>query len=113
MIDIQQEKDLRGIYINKVGIRAYVHPIKIKSLEGIYQDTVSNTNIYVDLEPNMRAIHMSRLIETLNSNECVVDFVSIEKMLDYIISLMESQYAQIEMHFPYFIKNWAYPKPKK
>ena len=45
MIDIQQEKDLRGIYINKVGIRAYVHPIKIKSLEGIYQDTVSNTNI--------------------------------------------------------------------
>lgn len=112
MIDIQQEKDLRGIYINKVGIRAYVHPIKIKSLEGIYQDTVSNTNIYVDLEPNMRAIHMSRLIETLNSNECVVDFVSIEKMLDYIISLMESQYAQIEMHFPYFIKKEA-PISKK
>lgn len=112
MIDIQQEKDLRGIYINKVGIRAYVHPIKIKSLEGIHQDTVSNTNIFVDLEPNTRAIHMSRLIETLNSNVYVVDIISIEKMLDDIISIMESQYAQIEMRFPYFIKKEA-PISKK
>ena len=112
MIDIHQEKDLRGIYINKVGIRAYVHPIKIRTLEGIYQNTVSNTNIYVDLEADARAIHMSRLIEALNLKEYVVDLISIEKMLDDIISTMESQYAQIEMRFPYFIKKEA-PISKK
>ncbi len=112
MIDIQQEKDFRGIYINKVGIRAYVHPIRIRNFEGVYQDTVSNTSIYVDLETNTRAIHMSRLIETLNSNECVVNYISIEKMLNDIISTMDSQYAQIEMQFPYFIKKEA-PVSKK
>jgi GTP cyclohydrolase I len=112
MIDIQQEKDLRGIYINKVGIKAYVHPIKVKSLGCSPQDTVSNTNIYVDLEADIRAIHMSRLIEALNLNECVVDFSSVEKMLNDIISTMDSQCAQIELRFPYFIRKEA-PISKK
>jgi GTP cyclohydrolase I len=107
MLDIQQEKDLRGIYINRVGIRAYVHPIKVQSIGCNSQNTVSTTNVYVDLEADMRAIHMSRLIEALNFNEYAVSFLTTKKILDDIISIMDSQYAHIEMRFPYFIKKEA------
>ncbi len=47
--DVQSQKDLRNVYIDKVGISDIVYPIVVLDRENSYQSTVGKINMYVDL----------------------------------------------------------------
>ena len=69
--DVQNLSDSRDLVIDKVGIKALRHPIKVKSRWGQEQHTVAFFNMFVRLPQIFKGTHMSRFVEILNLNKQV------------------------------------------
>ena len=93
--------------IQRAGIRALRHPVKIADKHGRKQHTVALFNMYVNLRPHFKGVHMSRFVEALNSHDSEISIESFESMLRAMISRLEAESGVIEMTFPYFISKAA------
>ncbi len=100
--DIQSEKDLRGIPLNRVGIKNIDWPVKVYDQERKLQDTVAKISLLVDLDHDVKGAHMSRFIEILNSID-VIKAKAILTILDTIKAKLEAKSSFFDCTFPYFI----------
>ncbi len=66
--DVQNSADIRQLSIDKVGIRAIRHPIKVKEKTGGVQHTVAIFNMYVHLPHQFKGTHMSRFAISFKIN---------------------------------------------
>ncbi len=107
MPDVQASPDTRQIAINKVGIKAIRHPVKVSDKSGGVQHTVASFNMYVGLPHDFKGTHMSRFVEILNSHEREISVESFEPMLRAMVERLEAETGHIEMSFPYFINKEA------
>ena len=107
MVDVQSLADTRRIAINRVGIKAIRHPVKILDRTGGVQHTIAVFNMYVGLPHNFKGTHMSRFVEILNSNEREISVENFPSMLRDMVDKLEAQTGHIEMNFPYFINKAA------
>jgi GTP cyclohydrolase I len=107
MLDIQKEKDHRGIEINKVGIKNLKYPIKVLDKKNGIQHTVASINLYVGLHPYCRGIHMSRFIEIINEWKSEISFHSVSSLLNMVKTRLEANSSFIEITFPFFIEKTA------
>ncbi len=107
MIDIQKEKDLRGIPLNNVGIKNFKYPIKVADKHNGYQDTIASINLYAGLEPENRAVHMSRLVQIIHEWNLPISVESIVDLLSYTKEKLEANSSVAEIAFPYFINKKA------
>ena len=105
--DVQNSEDTHRIAINKVGIRAIRHPVKIRDKGGDVRHTVASFNMYVGLPHNFKGTHMSRFVEILNSHEREISVESFPTMLQAMAARLEARSGHIEMSFPYFIAKTA------
>ncbi len=105
--DVQSSADKRQIAIDKVGIKAIRHPVKVSDKAGGFQHTVATFNMYVGLPHNFKGTHMSRFIEILNGNEREISVESFEPMLRAMVERLEAETGHVEMTFPYFINKAA------
>ncbi|OGV76968.1 MAG: GTP cyclohydrolase [Methylotenera sp. RIFCSPLOWO2_02_FULL_45_14] len=105
--DVQNLADIRQLAIDKVGIKAIRHPVKVKDKTGGAQHTVAIFNMYVHLPQHFKGTHMSRFVEILNSNEREISVESFQIILKEMASRLEAQSGHIEMTFPYFINKSA------
>ncbi|HRD00981.1 MAG TPA: GTP cyclohydrolase FolE2 [Candidatus Syntrophosphaera thermopropionivorans] len=105
--DIQSQDDFRQIAIEKVGVKGLSYPIVVDDRENGTQDTVGNINLYVDLHPRRRGIHMSRFIEVLNRYHHDSIIGNLESLLQDLKYIMKAEAAYIDISFPYFIKKLA------
>jgi GTP cyclohydrolase I len=105
--DVQGMLDTRHLAIDKVGIKAIRHPIKVKDKSGGVQHTVAMFNMYVHLPHNFKGTHMSRFVEILNMNEREISVESFETILREMVKRLEAQSGHIEMTFPYFVNKAA------
>jgi GTP cyclohydrolase I len=105
--DVQSTRDTRHIAIDRVGIKAIRHPVKVADKDGGVQHTVAVFNMYVDLPHNFKGTHMSRFVEILNSHEREISVESFENILRAMVKKLESESGHIEMIFPYFISKSA------
>lgn len=105
--DVQSTPDTRHIAIDRVGIKAIRHPVKVADKDGGVQHTVAVFNMYVDLPHNFKGTHMSRFVEILNSHEREISVESFESILWAMVKKLESESGHIEMTFPYFIDKSA------
>ncbi len=105
--DVQNSADSRQIAINKVGIKAMRHPVRVSDKNGGVQHTVAVFNMYVGLPHNFKGTHMSRFVEILNGNEREISVESFEPMLREMVRRLEAETGHIEMTFPYFINKSA------
>ncbi|MDZ4142001.1 MAG: GTP cyclohydrolase FolE2 [Methylotenera sp.] len=105
--DVQNLADIRQLAIDKVGIKAIRHPIKVKEKIGGVQHTVAMFNMYVHLPQHFKGTHMSRFIEILNANEREISVENFQMILSEMLSRLEAQSGHIEMNFPYFINKSA------
>ena len=105
--DVQSTRDVRQLAIDKVGIKAIRHPIRISDRDGGVQHTVAWFNMYVGLPHNFKGTHMSRFVEILNSHEREISVESFEPMLREMVKRLEAETGHIEMTFPYFINKAA------
>lgn len=107
MEDVQGSADTRQIAINKVGIKAIRHPVKIQDKTGGVQHTIAVFNMYVSLPHNFKGTHMSRFVEILNGHEREISVENFPAMLSSMVEKLEAESGHIEMNFPYFVNKAA------
>ena len=105
--DVQSSADHRQLAINRVGIKAVRHPVRIADKSGGVQQTVAVFNMYVHLPHNFKGTHMSRFVEILNSHERDISVESFETILREMVERLEAESGRIEMSFPYFVNKAA------
>jgi GTP cyclohydrolase I len=104
---VQSSPDHRQLAINRVGIKAVRHPVRIADKSGGVQQTVAVFNMYVHLPHNFKGTHMSRFVEVLNSHEREISVESFETILREMVERLEAESGRIEMSFPYFVNKAA------
>ena len=107
MADVQSSADTRQIAINRVGIKAIRHPVRVLDRTGGVQHTIAVFNMYVSLPHNFKGTHMSRFVEILNSHEREISIENFPSMLRNMVKKLEAETGHIEMNFPYFINKAA------
>jgi GTP cyclohydrolase I len=105
--DVQSSADNRRLAIDRVGIKAVRHPVRIADKSGGVQHTVAVFNMYVHLPHNFKGTHMSRFVEILNSHEREISVESFETILREMVERLEAESGRIEMSFPYFVDKAA------
>jgi GTP cyclohydrolase IB len=105
--DVQNSLDTRHIAIDRVGIKAIRHPVRVADKDDGIQHTVAQFNMYVNLPHNFKGTHMSRFVEILNGYEREISVESFEDILRSMVDRLESDSGHIEMTFPYFVNKSA------
>jgi GTP cyclohydrolase I len=105
--DVQSLADTRRLAIDKVGIKAIRHPIKVAEKGGGVQHTIATFNMYVGLPHHFKGTHMSRFVEILNAHEREISVESFKVMLSEMVERLEAETGHIEMAFPYFVNKSA------
>jgi GTP cyclohydrolase I len=105
--DVQSSADDRRLAIDRVGIKAIRHPVRIGDQSGGVQHTIAMFNMYVHLPHNFKGTHMSRFVEILNSHEREISVESFETILREMVERLEAESGHLEMSFPYFINKKA------
>ena len=105
--DIQGSADKRKIAIDKVGVKAIRHPVRVAERGGGVQHTIAMFNMYVGLPHQFKGTHMSRFLEILNAYEREISVESFKAMLEDMVGRLEAESGVIETTFPYFINKSA------
>ena len=105
--DVQASADTRRLAIDKVGIKAIRHPIKVAEKGGGVQHTIATFNMYVGLPHQFKGTHMSRFVEILNAHEREISVESFKGMLGEMVERLEAEVGHVEMAFPYFVNKAA------
>jgi GTP cyclohydrolase I len=110
--DVQSAPDSRKLAIDKVGIKAIRHPVRITERGSTeraprVQHTIATFNMYVGLPHHFKGTHMSRFVEILEAHEREITVESFLVMLKEMVEKLEAEEGHIEMSFPYFIEKQA------
>ena len=105
--DVQSAPDSRQLAIDKVGIKAIRHPVRIQERSGEAQHTIATFNMYVGLPHHFKGTHMSRFVEILEAHEREITVGTFQVMLREMVEKLEAEEGHIEMSFPYFIEKKA------
>src|SRR5216117_2649186 len=105
--DVQASPDSRKLAIDKVGIKAIRHPMRIQERSGGVQHTIAVFNMYVCLPHHFKGTHMSRFVEILEEHEREITVETFQVMLSEMVERLEAEEGHIEMSFPYFIEKKA------
>lgn len=103
LTDKQNERDRRGLWIDKVGVRGLRIPLQVRDKTRTLQSTVATVGMFVDLPKEFKGTHMSRFVEVLNSHGSVVHVENIPDMLRLMQQRLNARHAHLELEFPYFL----------
>ncbi|HDT11988.1 MAG TPA: GTP cyclohydrolase I FolE2 [bacterium] len=104
MIDVQGFQDKRNICVDQVGIWDVEYPVTVKDKMKGDQNTVAKIDMTVQLLPQFKGTHMSRMIEVLNRVRGEITMAVMPDILFEIRKNLESPQALMAMRFPYFIE---------
>jgi len=105
--DVQASADTCKLAIDRVGVKAIRHPMRIQERSGGAQHTVAMFNMYVGLPHHFKGTHMSRFVEILEAHEREITVETFQRMLKEMVERLEAEEGLIEMSFPYFIEKAA------
>ena len=105
--DTQNERDERGIAIDRVGIKDLKYPIHVREREGSGQGTVATITLTVDLPHEFKGTHMSRFVEVLSGWGFELSSRSIGGILPQLMERLDSKRAHVFIEFPFFINKEA------
>ena len=105
--DVQGMADTREIAIDRVGIKALRHPIRVLGRDGEVRHTVATFDMTVRLAHDVKGTHMSRFVETLESNDEALSAATFGALLKRMVERLEVTEGRIQIAFPYFIKKSA------
>jgi GTP cyclohydrolase IB len=105
--DTQSRPDDRHLAIQRVGIRALRHPVRVANTHGEAQSTIATFSMYVGLAENVKGTHMSRFAQLLEDGIDVLTPASFLALADTMQARLEAQSSYLEMRFPYFRRKKA------
>jgi GTP cyclohydrolase IB len=104
LADVQNEKDSRGIPIDRVGVRDLRYPIIVMDRTQGQQHTIAEISLSVSLPHHFKGTHMSRFLEVLNHHRGEVTVRSLPSLLRDLQHRLDADAAHIEVRFPYFVE---------
>jgi len=107
LADVQSERDLREMDIDKVGVSGLSYPVCVLDRNNEKQNTVATVSMYVDLPKHFRGTHMSRFVEILSEYRGLITMHNIDKILKRMIRKFDATSAHFQMNFNYFIEKSA------
>src|SRR5262245_14377082 len=111
--DVQSTPDSRKLAIDKVGIKAIRHPMRIQERpsaerpNGGAQHTVASFNMYVCLPHHFKGTHMSRFVEILEEHEREITVETFQAMLRERVDKLEAAERHTETACPNSIARTA------
>jgi len=105
--DIQKSRDRRGVAIDKVGVCDLSFPITVLDQENQRQQTAAIISMSVSLPHHFKGTHMSRFLEVLCRHQGEVTMRTLPAILHELKERLESNAAQIEVDFSYFLTRKA------
>lgn len=105
--DTQSRRDDRHLAIQRVGIRALRHPVRVGSVGGEAQSTVATFSMYVGLSEDVKGAHMSRFAQLLEEGLDLLTPASFLELAARMQTRLEAQSSYLEMRFPYFRRKRA------
>src|SRR5687768_3553590 len=107
--DVQGSPDSRNLAIDKVGIKAIRHPMRIqerpsKARTAGVQRTVATFSMYGGPPHHFKGTHMSRFVEILEAQEREITVETFQQMVREMVDKLAAEVGHIEMAFPYFIE---------
>ena len=107
IVDVQGMADTREIAIDRVGIKALRHPIRVLGKDGEIKHTVATFDMTVRLAHDVKGTHMSRFVEILESNTDAFSPPTFDALLKRMVQRLEVTEGRIQVAFPYFIEKSA------
>ena len=112
MRDVQGERDLRNIPIDRVGVRNVHYPVFVMDpsrgeVGSREQPTVATVSMSVLLPHEYRGTHMSRFIETLEEYHGRISPASLQAITRRLCEKLEASESTLRFDFPYFIRKRA------
>jgi GTP cyclohydrolase I len=102
MIDIQGQKDQRGLGIEYVGIKDIRVPLVLRINGKKKFDTIATLALYTNLAPHERGTHLSRYVEVLNQHRSyALSDIILRKIVSQIQKSLKTTIVQLEVTFPY------------
>lgn len=105
--DTQARPDDRHLAIQRVGIRALRHPVRVANTSGEAQSTIATFSMYVGLAENVKGAHMSRFAQLLEEGLGVLTPKSFLALAESMQRRLEADSSHLEMRFPYFRRKRA------
>lgn len=108
MTDIQSSNDQRNVFIDRVGVKDVVYPLRLRTRDGGELSTVATINMYVSLPHYKKGTHMSRFLEVLNAQTAEpLTPERIPQVTKAIADRLDAESAHFECSFTYFVKKLA------
>lgn len=107
MKDIQNQRDLREIDIQKAGVKGIKYPIVVLDRTNGTQHVNATINIYANLPHQFKGTHMSRFVEILNEFRGQINIKTFHTILQKIREKLNAESAHMDIEFPYFIEKTA------
>ena len=100
--DTQNQRDRRGIPIDRVGVRNLRFPMQVRDKAREVQHTIATVALTVDLPHHFKGTHMSRFVEVLNQFGPELHVDNVPKLLRSLTERLDSDAAHVVFDFPYF-----------
>ncbi|HSJ04332.1 MAG TPA: GTP cyclohydrolase FolE2 [Verrucomicrobium sp.] len=100
--DTQNQSDVRGIPIDRVGVKNLRFPLKIRDRDHAEQSTIAVVSLAVDLPHHFKGTHMSRFVEVLHNHGHMLTVADIAGMPRELLARLHAEKAHVEFRFPYF-----------
>jgi len=100
--DTQNQRDARGIPIDRVGVKNLRFPLRIRDRDHAEQSTIATVSLAVDLPHHYKGTHMSRFIEVLHSHGHALTVANIAGMPRELMKKLDAEKAHAHFQFPYF-----------
>ena len=102
MKDVQNQADIRGVEIQKVGIKDFELPIVIQRKDAENKVIYASATCGVSLPAHYKGTHMSRFVEVLNEwrEEKTLD---IRDCVEKMVEKLEAKSGYLKFDFKYFI----------
>lgn len=107
--DLQNERDTRGVSLDKVGIRGYETPFKVLTKNNKVQDTIGKFDIYCNLGEEVKGANMSRFSQVISKalEKGAISMYAVIDMLAACKERLKASESFIRVDFPYFIEKAA------
>ena len=104
--DIQSTHDPRNMVIARVGIKDVRFPMLVNLGAGA-QASIGEYMLTVKLPAHKKGTHMSRFVSLLEEHSDAFTLANFKAMTLDMLTRLEAEQGDIEVHFPYFIKKTA------
>jgi len=108
MRDVAASADLRGITVQRVGVKDVHLPILVRRKGDGFASALARIDLGVELSHQYRGTHMSRFVDILFQwRQKPISKPELEEMLREACERLEARRARIEAAFKYFIRKKA------